>query len=392
MKGADWDRFRYYANRVRTICHYDFDDAIGHALNSEVLFLLASHAPVLPKVVEIKWHTSWKTTGVCQPLFFVTPQIKSLDFQSHHESRKAGAAIERLLVNLTTVPGLHLQQFAFHAEKDTAGITRALATFIHSQRGLINLDLEYMELQDEVLDAICDSLPSLRSIKVSFDRNEPTLEVIRKLTKLVSACPAIEDLALKLGTKAPTFQIIQPTLAWRLKRLRILCWKDSQFLEAADQFEAIGAAWPEMQDIDIHQAGSIPLHLLSALVDAFPLILYLYIRLDCRPETNAPKVTRFQDLQELRVQGVVRQEDVKRVAACLVQICPPYAKVIAEKDSAWDDEKRREVKRNAGVWRQILASVKEAHVVEAAAVRDVSTQSNLATFEHARCFQVGGSS
>ncbi|KAG8919997.1 hypothetical protein FRC01_000983 [Tulasnella sp. 417] len=192
LSEADWSRFHYYANRVRTLSYSDREShhrgSTAPKIVPEAIAMLCLHHPadltILPHLEVLKWCTKGSVAPI---LPFLSSQVKSLEVELTGDSPSINSFFYALGGR-----NLNLKAFTLQTPTRAMKIEESLQKAIRTWKNLETLKVPPYYLRPSILNAT-SSLPNLTVLQIDYTHHNPYDEaaVVQKLPE--NAFPQLES-------------------------------------------------------------------------------------------------------------------------------------------------------------------------------------------------------
>ncbi|KAG8915796.1 hypothetical protein FRC00_013565 [Tulasnella sp. 408] len=269
IEPRNWERFRYYARRVRRLSYDDRDfDPVAHSvrsssLASDVSLTILALKPsgfgaLLPNVQEINWGVSRDIVDIQHVLPFLNGSLRKLALNLGEEGDLADdGAVARFFNTLSVIQGLSLETFDLDMVGVPTPVMRGISSVLRSQPKLkfsqirvIGLGPKVDIAQDLLHRAFPESLQGLSS-SIIFQRRE---DYLTRAETIVQRVPHLRSLELHLVGVSSwwpyTLDDLAPFMALpNLEELVLVTLHGFQL--DPDDIAALGKAFPKMTRFDL---------------------------------------------------------------------------------------------------------------------------------------------
>ncbi|KAG8943930.1 hypothetical protein FRC04_002418 [Tulasnella sp. 424] len=172
IQPRNWERFRYYARRVRCLSYdncvsdriLDIDASSLATDVSVTLFALKpdGFGPLLPNVQEIHWTASYDALNLQHALAFLNSSVKTLDITLYSEGEDDLHIAARVLCTISGIHGLCLETFKFKSTRTSHQLLQSMVSLLQEQQSIKVLDIKIDTpslLTDATQDPIYPALP-----------------------------------------------------------------------------------------------------------------------------------------------------------------------------------------------------------------------------------------
>lgn len=380
---SSWERFQYYAPRVRCVNHKDYPShAIKYGAQSRLFAELPTlvgpyrpeNEPLLPNVQAIGWTIAEDIALVPRILPFISPSLKALTLEIYaSDSEEDGDHVRQFLDGVTASPELELESFNIDKPGIGAKFMKRLLTFLERQQNLKVFGMRcdpYLEPR-AAQGMLFPNLPTgLREFgaDVEFDDKNEYTALIQTILQRLTNIRVLKLVLTSLGSwDLSDFESLSPFLQNpNLEELTLYVSTAIQ-LNTSD-IHALGKALPHMVRLNIRlhynarPALIIQVTSLMDLAKAFPDLQSLTAHISCAEIPLAPRPRDAKaelegsTLSKLRVLDVGRssllEKDVARMAEFLASLrLDPLLEIEY-------DGKGKESEGSVRLWRDVEAMVK----------------------------------
>ncbi|KAG8931667.1 hypothetical protein FRC01_001002 [Tulasnella sp. 417] len=325
---ADWTRFEFYSQKVRTIRTYALTETIEAG---SMIQLLNSRPPsiryLLPRVAEIDWELTDEPRSLPQLVPLLSPTLKS--FTLHSDSGSMSEDIDTIVVlrHLAFLPGLKLLKLGANWLESTPDLDPAICDILDSQKEtLMSFSHQTFDL-NERFSASISRLRSLVRLDLDFSgtHNQTNQNFNNFSATLASRCPILQFVRLRnmFGAQGRTFYAFLPLTGIKeMKSIQIHCVDLA--LELQD-LQEMGASWRSLKELRF-PFSSILLPWLATIARHFSSALEVIEAIIPVPKDFDPDYTTFTpftSVKHISCLYYVQPESAKAVGSFIQRLVAP---------------------------------------------------------------------